>query len=169
MTVEVETIAGVARTPGIYAMYGGETVGRGWVAYVGIAGNLHRRLEQHVIRRDSSVVTGTSAVGVNMDRVRYIDWWTDDLLLDDDARHAAELVAFRVLDPALRSRGRPRQAALELAAGRQFFRRVRRVLTGPPGGRLVLPTLAGLSERVRALEARIAALEEGGTSSASLP
>ena len=55
---EVETIGDVDRTPGIYAMYGGDQAGRGWVAYVGIAGNLHRRLEQHVIRRDSSVVTG---------------------------------------------------------------------------------------------------------------
>ena len=41
-------------------MYGGERMGAGWVAYVGIAGNLHRRLEQHIVRRDSSVVTRTS-------------------------------------------------------------------------------------------------------------
>src|SRR4051794_37274724 len=158
MTQHVETIGQVARTPGIYAMYGGDSVGRGWVAYVGIAGNLHRRLEQHVIRRDSSVVTGTSAVGVNIDLVRYIDWWTSALLQDDDARHAGELVAFEVLNPALRSRGRPRQAALELAADPDFTRRVRELLGAPPDGRLVLPTLAGLSERVRALEQRLADL-----------
>ena len=56
-------------------MYGGEGVGRGWVAYVGIAGNLRSRLDQHFVRRDSSVVTGTSAVGVNVEHVRYVDWW----------------------------------------------------------------------------------------------
>ena len=103
--IEVETIAGVARTPGIYAMYGGERVGRGWVAYVGIATNLHRRLEQRVIRRDSSVVTRAQAVGVNIEHVRYIDWWVSPLVDDEDARHAAELIAFDVLNPALRVAG----------------------------------------------------------------
>jgi hypothetical protein len=159
VTKEVETIGEVARTPGIYAKCGGERVGRGWVAYVGIASNLHRRLEQHVTRRDSSVVTGTSAVGVNVDHVRYIDWWTCDLLRDDEARHAAELIAFEVLEPALRSRGRPREAALTLAADDSFIERVREILTAPPAGRLILPTLAGLSERVRELETRLAAIE----------
>jgi hypothetical protein len=159
VTRDVETIAELARTPGIYAMYGGERVGRGWVAYVGIASNLHRRLEQHVVRRDSSVVTGTSAVGVNIDHVRYIDWWTSDLLDDDDARHAAELVAFDVLDPALRSRGRPRQNALTLAGDPKFVKRIRNVLTGPPNGRLILPTPAGLAERIRDVETQLATLE----------
>lgn len=158
MTIEVETIAEVARAPGIYAMYGGER-GRRWVAYVGIASNLHRRLEQHVIRRDSSVVTGTSAVGVNIEHVRYIDWWTSDLLDNDDTRHAAELVAFDLLNPALRSRGRPRQVALVLAEYDKFVQQVRELLTSPPAGRLLLPTLAGLAGRVRELEARVAALE----------
>lgn len=159
VTKHVETVGGVARGPGIYAMYGGDRVGRGWVAYVGIAGNLHRRLEQHVVRRDSSVVTGTQAVGVNVEHVRYIDWWTSDLFEDDDARHAAELVAFEVLDPALRSRGRPRQNALTLAADDGFRAQVGDLLAEPPHGRLVLPTLTGLAERLREAEARLDALE----------
>ncbi|MBE2320397.1 hypothetical protein DVA67_030820 [Solirubrobacter sp. CPCC 204708] len=130
---------------------------------MGIAGNLHRRLEQHVVRRDSSVVTGASAVGVKIELVRYIDWWTAEVFHDDDARHAAELVAFDVLDPALRSRGRPRQTALELAADAGFVEQVRALLAAQPEGRLILPTLASLSERIRTLEERLTRLEQIGT------
>jgi predicted GIY-YIG superfamily endonuclease len=39
------------------------------VSYVGIAGHLKRRIEQHLIRRDSSVTTGTSVVSLNPELV----------------------------------------------------------------------------------------------------
>ena len=160
MTKQVETLGEVPREPGIYAMYGGEPVGRGWIAYVGTTGSLRRRLDQHVVARNSSVVTGTKAVGVNIEHVRYIDWWTSELLKDEDAWLAAELVAFDVLDPALRSRGRPRKNALVMAADEGFRQGVVDVLSRPPDGRLVLPTLAGLAGRVRELELRVAGLDE---------
>jgi hypothetical protein len=72
-------------------------------------GNLALRLVQHFVRRDSSLVTGTSAVGVNIEHVSYVEWWESDLLHDENQRHAAELIAFDVLDPALVSRGNPRK------------------------------------------------------------
>ena len=85
---------------------------RTWVAYVGMAGDLNRRLIQHFVNRDSSVVTGASAAGLNIDLVRRVDWWEHPSFGDGDALHAAELIAFEVLDPALRSRGNPRKNAL---------------------------------------------------------
>lgn len=60
--------ADVPKAPAVYAMYGGLPP-RTWVAYVGIAGNVQQRLLQHFDRRDSSVVTGVSAVGINIDAV----------------------------------------------------------------------------------------------------
>ena len=47
---------------------------KSYVAYVGMGGNLKQRIEQHLIKRDSSVTTGTSAVGLNTDHVRRVDW-----------------------------------------------------------------------------------------------
>jgi hypothetical protein len=47
----------VPNAPAVYAMYGGE--GREYVAYVGLGDKLRRRVEQHLINRDSSVTTGT--------------------------------------------------------------------------------------------------------------
>jgi hypothetical protein len=159
MTVDVSSISELPRGPAVYAMYGGESVGQGWVAYVGIAGNLRGRLDQHFVKRDSSVVTGTSAVGVNIEHVRIVEWWEHERFRDDDQRHAAELVAFEVLNPALRSRGRPRQAALAYLHDKAFVDDVRAVLKAAPAGRLVLPRLADLAHTVADLEQRVSALE----------
>src|SRR3954464_15241917 len=87
--------------PGIYALYGGK--GRQYVAYVGLADNLRSRIKQHLVNRDSSVTTGTGAVGLNADYIRAVGWWVDESFSDRTALQAAELVAFDVLEPALRS------------------------------------------------------------------
>jgi hypothetical protein len=94
----------VPKEPGIYAVYGGLPP-RTWVACVGQAGNVAQRLGQHLDRRSSSVTTGTSAVGLNVDHIAYVDWWLHPSFSDKTHRLAAERIAFRVLEPALRSRG----------------------------------------------------------------
>jgi hypothetical protein len=112
VTVEVVPWNEVPRAPALYAMYGGSPQ-RTWVAYVGQGGNLAERLSQHLERRDSSVTTGVQAVGLNVDHVVHVAWWLHPTFTDDITREAAELIAFRVLDPALRSRGSPKRAATE--------------------------------------------------------
>lgn len=158
MVIQARRWSEVPQRPGLYAMYGGEPP-RTWVAYVGIAGGVQGRLLQHFVRRDSSVVTGTSAVGVNIEHVRFVDWWEHSLLEDESQRHAAELVAFRVLDPALRSRGNTRQAATALLSSAAFVHAVEELLQSPPTGRYWPPRLSDIAERLAALEARVAALE----------
>jgi hypothetical protein len=160
MTLHVD-VSGVPKVPAVYAMYGGD-LPRTWVAYAGMAGNLQQRLFQHFINRDSSVVTGTGAAGLNIEWVRLVPWWEHPMFEDGDARHASELVAFEVLDPALRSRGNPSAAALKRQADPGFRDEMRTLLTGPPSGELVpprVPDLAGelarLTDRVEALEAQL--------------
>jgi hypothetical protein len=155
-------ISELPREPAIYVMYGGEKVGAGWVAYVGEASDLRSRLEQHFVRRDSSAVAGASAVGLKVENIRYVEWWQHERFADDDQRHAAELLAFTVFDPVMRSRGRPRRAAVDHMKDASFARELRAVLEGPPAGRLVLPSMLDLAARVTDLEARVAALEAHG-------
>jgi hypothetical protein len=138
-------------------MHGGER--QRWVAYVGIADNLKRRIDQHLVKRDSSVTTGTTAVGLHSEHVREVVWWEHPDFTDRHVLHAAELVAFATLDPALRSRGGVSSKAREHYERDQFQNAMRRVFEGPPTGRLVLPSLATLSERVAALERRLAQLD----------
>ena len=104
----------IPRCAAVYAMYGGEPP-RTWVAYVGVAGDLAQRLLQHFVNRDSSVVTGASAAGINIDHVRYVRWWEHPEFEHKAAREAAESVAFEVLNPVLRSRGNVTAAAKQHA------------------------------------------------------
>ena len=61
----IHSISDLPNTPAVYAMYGGQ--GRSLhVAYVGIGGKLRGRVEQHLVRRGSSVATGTSAAWAYM-------------------------------------------------------------------------------------------------------
>jgi excinuclease UvrABC nuclease subunit len=62
--MDLSIISELPNVPGVYAMYGGQ--GRGlYVAYVGVAKQLRRRMMQHLVKRDSSIATGTSAVALN--------------------------------------------------------------------------------------------------------
>lgn len=158
MTVEVVPWNKVPRVPALYAMYGGSPQ-RTWVAYVGQGGNLAERLSQHLERRDSSVTTGVQAVGLNVDHVVHVAWWLHPTFTDDITREAAEVIAFRVLDPALRSRGNPKRAAIELANDPAFIAKMEGLFLSPPAGAYRPPRLPELADRIAKLEARIERLE----------
>jgi hypothetical protein len=151
------TLAELPNVPAVYAMHGGE--GRSYVAYVGVADALKRRVLQHLVLRDSSVTTGTTAVGLNPDHVRAVSWWEHPDFGDRVRLEAAELVAFDVLEPALRSRGGITAAARALSTDESFRTIMTAVFQGPPKGRVILPTLAQALERIAALEERVAALD----------
>jgi hypothetical protein len=149
---------GVPRGPGVYAMYAGEPP-RTWVAYVGMARELNLRLFQHFVRRDSSVVAA-AAVRLDLDYIRYVDWWEHESFADDASRHAAELVAFDVFEPVLRSRGNPTRAAVELYRDPEFRAEAERIFKSEPSGRFHHARLPDVARKVHALEARITALED---------
>ena len=158
--VVVNAVSDLPQVPAVYAMYGGKGRGR-YVAYVGIAKSLKPRVIQHLVRRDSSVTAGTSAVQLNPDYITELEWWEHP---DFDQRHvleAAEMVAFDVLDPALRSRGAPQQQARELYTDEGFRTEMRALFFGDPAGRLVIETLRDALERIAALEERVEKLEQG--------
>jgi hypothetical protein len=110
-------------------LYGG-TGKRAHVAYVGITDSLKRRAAQHLLTCDSSVVTGTSAVGINPDYVTEIRWWEHSRFSKRAAREAAEMVAFDVLDPALRSRKPIGKAAKELCKNSRFRKEMEMLFNG---------------------------------------
>jgi len=157
-TRKLLSISELPNVPAVYAMYGGR--GRGvYVAYVGIADALKRRVMQHLVNRDSSVATGTSAVGLNPDYVTEVQWWEHPDFGERHVLEAAELVAFEVLDPALRSRGAISKRAQQLHADESFREKMRTLFLGEPTGRLVIPTLQDALERIAELERRLTALE----------
>lgn len=159
-------IGDLPQKPAVYALYGGK--GRSLhVAYVGIAGRLRGRIIQHLVYRDSSVATGTSAAGLNPDHVTQLRWWEHKRFRKREVLEAAELVATEVLNPALRSRGKTTERARKLYAGPVFRKEMRDLFEDEPAGLLVVPTiqdaLALLSRqerRIAELGKRVAALEK---------
>lgn len=94
--------------PAIYAMYGGQD--RRYVAYVGIGDNLRRRVTQHLVNRNSSATTDTGAVRLHPEQISAVMWWEHPSFADRVGLEAAELVAFDMLQPTMRSRGGLRRA-----------------------------------------------------------
>lgn len=152
------SLRAVPKLPSIYALYAGKGPSR-YVASVGSTSSTRHRLDEHLIRRNSSVATGVAAVALNVDLLTEVAWWTDPEFGDREVRHAAELVAFDVLGPVLRSRGRAGSRVKKLAETPAFRRKVRRMLLGPPSGALGLVSDMALAARVSELERRVSAIE----------
>jgi hypothetical protein len=91
--------------------------------------------------------------------VRQVDWWEDAGFSDDVRLQAAELVAFDVLEPALRSRGGIGEAARALSKD-NLRTQMDRLFRGQPSGRLTLPALGQLANQVADLERRLASIEQ---------
>jgi hypothetical protein len=154
------SIGELPSVPAIYAMYGGED--RRYVAYVGIGDNLRRRVTQHLVNRNSSATTDTGAVRLHPDHISAVSWWEHPTFADRVELEAAELVAFDVLEPTMRSRGGITPAAKARAADEAFRDEMAAIFGGTPSGRLELSTFAGVVKRLAALERRVEQLENDG-------
>jgi hypothetical protein len=154
-------VADLPNCPALYALYGG-TGRHTYVAYVGITDSLKRRAAQHLLTRDSSAATGTSAVGINPDYVTELRWWVHRRFSKPAAREAAELIAFKQLDPALRSRKRVGKAAKELLKNSRFRKEMETLLRKNPNGcgRVRLSSLEEVARRLSTFEDRLERIEE---------
>ena len=145
--------------PAVYALYSGKRRAS-YVAYVGIAGHLKQRIIQHLIRRDSSVATGTSAVNLNPDFVSKICWWENSDFWKADHLKAAEMVAFEVLNPALRSRGAVDNAGMSLFEDETFKNKYVEFFEGEPTDTIEFPSLTDAMEKIKTIEAKLLELEK---------
>lgn len=164
--MNINSVNQLPSIPAVYAMYGGSSPR---AAYVGVAGKLKQRIIQHLVRRDSSVTTGTSVVSLNPDLVTRLNWWTHPRFESRDALEAAELIAFDVLDPVLRSTGNITDCAKQLYENQRFVSEMQTLFMAQPAGELTIRSLENafeiieqLTERLADLEKQIATLKRGG-------
>ncbi len=159
----VSLLSAAPKSAGIYALCAGHGRHR-YIAYVGVTKNIRQRLLQHLVRKDSSIVTGASAVSLDPDRVTEVRWWLHPLF--EQYMAEAEVVAFRILDPVLRSRQKV-SAPVEFIADREdFARQVEAVFSKPPSGSVEIPTYQELLHRVAELEKAVRMLHSGRKSEA---
>jgi hypothetical protein len=158
MTTIISSIFDLPNIPAVYALYGGQGQGS-YVAYVGVADKLKNRIRQHLVRRDSSVTTGTSAAGLNPDYVTEVRWWEHSSFTNRYVLEAAERVAFDALEPALRSRGKITESVKQLYSDDHWRKGMYILFDSEPAGRLIIPSLLDALDRIAELERRIEAIE----------
>ena len=141
---------------GIYAMHDQNKN----VAYVGHSRNLRRRIREHMDRRNTSVTTGVSTTTLNPDKVGHICWWLDPRFSDEAYREAAEVVAFEVLNPSLRSRGNVTKQAKPILEDRTFCDEMARLFRSKPSGVFYPKTFDNLADLVLELHNRVSELEK---------
>lgn len=157
--MQLSTIAELPIVAAVYALFGGQGP-RLYVAYVGIARKLKQRVTQHLINRDSSVTTGTSAARINPDYITQVGWWEHPRFQEASFLEAAELVAFDILNPVLRSRVAGTARAKQILEENEDFREAMRLLfSREPTGRLSIPTLQDALTRLAEVERRLDAIE----------
>ncbi len=154
MMLRVSSVSKLPNIPAVYVLYGGKDL-----VYVGVTDKLRNRVEQHLVKRDSSVAMQTSAACLNPDYVTEVRWWEHTLFTSRDQLEAAELVAYGVFEPALRSRGAPSKRAVELSGEEEFRAEMKRLFSCEASGQLTILTLQDALSRIEKLEERVKALE----------
>lgn len=157
--LRLSSVSKLPNVPAVYVLYGGKESGR-YAAYVGIADKLRNRIEQHLVRRDSSVTTSTSTVSLNPDFVSELRWWEHQKFTNRDSLEAAELIAFDFFGPVLRSRGNITKRAKELKNDNEFQEEMKQLFKNGAAGQLTILTLQEALSRIEKLEERIKTLEK---------
>ena len=60
--------------PGIYGFKWPNDIQNNY-SYIGLSNKLRERVWQHLLKRDSSVATGASAISLNPDKIAECHWW----------------------------------------------------------------------------------------------
>ena len=94
------------------------------------------------------------------DFVTEIEWWEHEEFESKNALAAAEVVAFEILNPALRSRGNTTTQATVTSEGVKLRKQMKRLFKGEPSGRVDLPTLEAALNRIEKLEELIRRMGE---------
>ena len=159
MVKEIYSFSHLPNYPAVYVFYGGAGKGS-HVAYVGTTKVLKSRIIEHLVKRDRSVATGTTAVVLNPEYVTEVKWWKRTEFDELRYRQAAELVAFDVFKPTLKSRGRTKKESRQLYEDVKFREKMRDFFTGEPTGHLTIRTLQDALAMIEDLELRMIELEK---------
>jgi len=101
-------------------------------------------------------------VSLRPEFITEVRWWAIQEFAERDVLGAAELIAFGVFEPVLRSRGQITKAAKQLSERTEFRDRMTAVFTGMPAGNLILLSFQDALRKLDEFERRIATLEKAG-------
>ena len=146
MPISSKLFSSAPNKPAVYCL-----IERNDVIYVGISKNLRDRLRQHFVRKDSSITTGTSAASLNPEYVDQVSWWSHDSFSNRDKLEAAEIVAFEIFNPILRSRGNLTDGAKAMLT-KNYEKEMTQLFKAKSSGKIFIPTMQDLIDRIEKLE-----------------
>jgi len=156
---EIDELSDLPNIPSVYALCGGKQKNK-TVSYVGCTKELHRRMEQHLIRHNSSITTGTSIVSLNPDLVTEVRWWSHERFIEKEFREAAKEIAFTVLEPELCSRKKSTKKSQEMIDDEEFTQEMQELFEREPSGTLHLDNFDDLRSKIRTLENEVEKLKK---------
>jgi hypothetical protein len=109
--------------------------------------------------RDSSAVVESAPVQINVDSISSLKWWQHDDFQSRDRLEGAEIVAFEVLKPTMRSRGGVSASGQKQSTKSVFRDEMLRLFHSTATGSLKFPNIRDLARKLSELERRIDELE----------
>lgn len=154
-----DSLRDLPKGPAVYALCTGSGRNRS-VSYVGETNSLRHRINEHLVRKNSSVTTGQSAVQLNTEFISEILWWEDASFREKMILEAAEIIATEILDPIMRSNRPSKGVAVEKSRESLFIDRMHTLFTSEPHGILHLTSFQQIVDQIKGLEERVIALEK---------
>lgn len=144
----------------VYALYGASADDLRLV-FVGFAESLSERVVEQLVVPNLRPRPQSAILFMQPGYVREIRWWEHPRFEDLEALRAAEFVASELLLPLLSSR-RPSSAGARMLSTDEGFReQMSALVLGEPSGRLFLPTLEDILDRLGRIEERLSSGEDG--------
>ena len=157
MILRVHTVSSLPNLPSVYAIYGKN---HEIPIYIGKTKTLKERIKQHLISRNSSIVTGQNGYSLDPDYVEKVAWWQHEYFYDPSQLEAAELIGFEQMNPIIRSQGNKTKKAIEKKDDINFEQEMIQLFQEQPCGELIITNLNQALKRITELEDRLEKLEE---------
>ena len=129
-------------------------------SYIGLSNKLRESVSQHLLKRDSSVATGASAISLNPDKIAECHWWIHESFGTREYLEAAELIAFERFNPTLVSRGSPSTKALDISNNEDFKKQMEKLFSNVPSGYIKFYDLSWAVNKIKQLENEILELKK---------
>ncbi len=129
--------------------------------FVGFAESLLERTLEQLVVPNLRYRSPTTTLVMQPGFVHELRWWEHPRFEAADALRAAEFVASELLHPLLSSRQPSSADARTLYSDKRFGEEMRTLFLGEPSGRLILPTLDNLLERLSRIEERLGGKQAG--------
>ena len=109
-------------------------------------------MSQYLLKRDSSVATGSIAISLNPENIAECHWWIHESFGTREYLEAAELIAFERFNLTLVSRVTPSARSLEISNDEVFKKQMDKLFSNVPSGYIKFYDLSCAINIIKELE-----------------